>query len=290
MDWLENMAAYVRSAMNLTLHDDPADELIIVMPYSVNALGAYNLFVDSPVAGDWPAYLSTDLVGYVDAHYRTLAEPAARGLLGVSCAALGALDTVTTYPDVYGAAYLMRPLLFAPGTLGQSSYFSPIARAALLDLQHELSALAPEAAPARVRGTLDGEAADLALVAQEAVAYGIAFAPTADARPPYFDYPYADAQGPADPAVLQRWEDGPATLLARLSSNATALRRLALAVSDTEGSAGRFVPTQDEGVAHLLERLGDAGIAYDSQTVATTELEELGRTAFPFMAGSLARE
>ncbi len=251
------------------------------MPYSVNALGAYNLFVDSPVAGDWPAYLSSDLVGYVDTHYRTLAKPAGRGLLGVACAALGALDTVTAHPDVYGAVYLMRPLLFAPGTLAQSSYFSPIARAALLDLQRALSALAPEAAPARVRGTLDGEAADIALVAQEAVAYGIAFAPTADSQPPYFDYPYADAQGPADPATLQRWEDGPARLLARLSSNAAPLRRLALAVSDSEGA---------EGVAHLLERLSAAGIAYTGRTVATTELEELGREGFPFMADALAPE
>lgn len=285
---LETLASYVRGAMNLTIQNVPDSEMIVVAPNSTNVLNAANLFVDSPVAGNWPAYISSDLVSYVDAHYRTLATPESRGIIGVDCTALGVLQTALDHPGVYKAMYLMNPLLHAPGTLDQSAYFSPIARSAVVDLRLELADLSPEEARSRIRDALDRAGGFIPVVAQEALAYGIAFAPTTDAAAPYFEYPFAGREGAADPTVLRRWEAGQADILGRLQPDAAALRGLAIAISDVEGTASFLLPTQDEGVAHLREQLAAAAIPHDFRRVDMTDIEELGREGFPFLARSLA--
>lgn len=50
------------------------------------------------------AWLAGGLVRWVDEHYRTRREPAARAIVGLSDGALGAFNTVLRHPDVFGAA------------------------------------------------------------------------------------------------------------------------------------------------------------------------------------------
>ncbi len=52
-------------------------EMILVVADGRSVLRG-GFFVDSPVGGDWERYLAEDVVGYVDAHYRTLPVPASR--------------------------------------------------------------------------------------------------------------------------------------------------------------------------------------------------------------------
>jgi S-formylglutathione hydrolase FrmB len=59
-------------------------------------------YVDSPGTGKYHTYLCDELVPFVDAHYRTLAAPAHRGIAGKSSGGFGALITPMLRPDLFG--------------------------------------------------------------------------------------------------------------------------------------------------------------------------------------------
>jgi S-formylglutathione hydrolase FrmB len=70
----------------------------------VDAWTAYggSQFVDSPGTGRYHTYLCQDVVGFVDAHYRTLASAAHRGTQGKSSGGFGAMITPMLRPDLFG--------------------------------------------------------------------------------------------------------------------------------------------------------------------------------------------
>jgi S-formylglutathione hydrolase FrmB len=59
-------------------------------------------FVDSPGTGRYHTYLCDEVVPWVDAHYRTLASPAHRGIAGKSSGGYGAMVTPMLRPDLFG--------------------------------------------------------------------------------------------------------------------------------------------------------------------------------------------
>jgi hypothetical protein len=59
-------------------------------------------FVDSPGTGRYHTYLCEDVVPFVDARYRTLDEPAHRGIQGKSSGGFGAMITPMLRPDLFG--------------------------------------------------------------------------------------------------------------------------------------------------------------------------------------------
>ncbi len=100
-----------------------APEMIVVMPdgddgwYTTwNWLGDYNACRRNRPAGAEPAatycvpwphyddYIARDLVAWVDAHYRTLADRRHRGVAGLSMGGYGAVALALAYPDVFSAA------------------------------------------------------------------------------------------------------------------------------------------------------------------------------------------
>ncbi len=60
-------------------------------------------FVDSPATGRYHTYLCEDVVGYVDANFRTLPGPGHRALQGKSSGGFGAAVNAMLRPDVFGA-------------------------------------------------------------------------------------------------------------------------------------------------------------------------------------------
>jgi S-formylglutathione hydrolase FrmB len=70
----------------------------------VDAWTAYggSQFVDSPGTGPYHSYLCDEVVPWVDAHYRTAAEPAHRGITGKSSGGFGAMITPMLRPDLFG--------------------------------------------------------------------------------------------------------------------------------------------------------------------------------------------
>jgi hypothetical protein len=59
-------------------------------------------FVDSPGTGRYHTYLCDEIVPFVDARYRTLAEAAHRGIQGKSSGGFGAMITPMLRPDLFG--------------------------------------------------------------------------------------------------------------------------------------------------------------------------------------------
>ncbi|HEX6887719.1 MAG TPA: alpha/beta hydrolase-fold protein [Candidatus Nanopelagicales bacterium] len=71
----------------------------------VDAWTAYggSQFVDSRGTGNYHTYLCQDVVGFVDAHYRTIAAAASRAVTGKSSGGYGAMITPMLRPDLFGA-------------------------------------------------------------------------------------------------------------------------------------------------------------------------------------------
>ena len=84
------------------------EPMIVVAP---NGLNKYfgSFYTNSAVTGNWDDYIARDVVGYVDAHYRTLAAPGSRGIAGHSMGGYGALMLAFRHPDVFGSVYGMSP-------------------------------------------------------------------------------------------------------------------------------------------------------------------------------------
>ena len=59
-------------------------------------------WIDSPAIGDYGRYLCDDVVGFVDAQFRTLPEAPHRGLAGTSSGGFGAMVWSMLRPDLFG--------------------------------------------------------------------------------------------------------------------------------------------------------------------------------------------
>jgi Putative esterase len=70
----------------------------------VDAWTAYggSQYVDSPGTGRYHTYLCEEIVPWVDAHYRTMADAAHRGIQGKSSGGFGAMITPMLRPDLFG--------------------------------------------------------------------------------------------------------------------------------------------------------------------------------------------
>jgi len=76
--------------------------LIIVFPDCFTSLGG-NQYINSPAVGDYADYLTRELVPFVDAELRTLADREHRGCFGKSSGGYGAVIHGMKYPKYWGA-------------------------------------------------------------------------------------------------------------------------------------------------------------------------------------------
>ena len=83
-------------------------EMIVVAPSARTAYGG-SFYTNSAVTGNWEDYIYRDLVGYVDANYRTLARPSSRGVAGHSMGGYGAVTLGMKHPEVFSAIYALSP-------------------------------------------------------------------------------------------------------------------------------------------------------------------------------------
>jgi len=78
-----------------------APPCVLVFVDAWTSLGG-SQFVDSPATGRYHTYLCEDVVSFVDAAYRTLDDPAHRGVQGKSSGGFGAMITAMMRPDLFG--------------------------------------------------------------------------------------------------------------------------------------------------------------------------------------------
>jgi S-formylglutathione hydrolase FrmB len=156
-----------------------AHEMIIVMP---NAFTKYqgSMYSSSAVIGNWEAFVTHDLIAYIDAHYRTLASRASRGLAGHSMGGYGTLRLGMKYPAMFSSIYAMSPCCLGANLEPDAG---AMAKAAQVNTDEEIGA------------------ADFFTKAM--LASAAAWSPNPAKPPKYFDLPVSDAK--PVPEVIAMW-------------------------------------------------------------------------------------
>lgn len=101
------------------LADGNSNEMIVVMPNAYNRFKG-SMYSSSVTIGDWETFIARELVAYIDEHYRTLPQPASRGLAGHSMGGYGTIRLGMKYPDVWSSIYILSPCCME-GTMMDSS-------------------------------------------------------------------------------------------------------------------------------------------------------------------------
>jgi pimeloyl-ACP methyl ester carboxylesterase len=131
-EWLDGSypGLNLQTMMDSLLVADSIGEFLVVMPDAGNRLGG-GFYTNSPVAGAWADFVVQDLVGHVDANYRTLADRTHRALAGHSMGGYGALVLGFANPQRFGLLYAMSPACVAfAGELAPTSDAWAVAAAA----------------------------------------------------------------------------------------------------------------------------------------------------------------
>ncbi|MFW2513707.1 alpha/beta hydrolase [Demequina sp. SO4-13] len=265
---------------------DTSDPMIVVTVTGANELGG-SWYADSDATGNWEQALVTEIVPYVDAHYRTLASAASRGLAGHSMGGYGALSIGMRHADVFGSVFVMSPAVAGEDGIDDPALFGSAAeaRAVLSELE-------------RLEG-IEGEELLSALGDSRAsftFSYGAAFAPSPE--PPYLEYPYSLVDGEAvrDDAVWELWEAGVGQIGADIDEHREALLSLTALGLDCGSNdefrwifeGCRFIDSEftEQGVPHVYtvhdgthvslfeQRMTDAVVPFFAEAFAGREISE----------------
>lgn len=98
-DFPESGFAVMIDSLILTSKIEP---LIIVMP-NVNSAYGGSFCINSPLNGNYEDYIVNDIIPYIDANYRTLANRNSRAIAGHCMGGYGATYLAMKHPDVFGA-------------------------------------------------------------------------------------------------------------------------------------------------------------------------------------------
>ncbi|MBP7146550.1 MAG: esterase [Acidobacteria bacterium] len=262
----------LHGTMDRLVREGKVPEMIVVMPSAMNRYGG-SFYANSPVTGNWEDYIARDLVGHVDANFRTLANAASRGVAGHSMGGLGAIRLSMDHPDVFGAAYAMSPCCLEwGGDLGpENPVWAQVATMGRLD----------EYLASRKRGEF---------YPLTALALAAAFSPNPGRPPLLVDMPYVVVDGrvvPNGPA-LARWEA--AEPIGQIASRRAALAGLrGLAIDYGTRDQFAHIP---EGARSFSRELAIHGIPhhlelYDGDHRDRVR-ERLGTRVLPFFAAVLA--
>ena len=100
--------------INKALADGKTREMIVVMPNGFTRFKG-SMYSNSVTVGDWETFVTKELVSYIDANYRTLAQPESRGLAGHSMGGYGAMRLGMKSVDVFSSLYALSPCCMEPG-------------------------------------------------------------------------------------------------------------------------------------------------------------------------------
>ena len=101
-------AELMRKDLDSLIATGAAQPFLIVLPNGINKYGG-SFYANSTTGGNWDDAITRDLVGFVDSHYRTLADADHRAIAGHSMGGYGALTLAFRHPDVFRSVYAMSP-------------------------------------------------------------------------------------------------------------------------------------------------------------------------------------
>jgi S-formylglutathione hydrolase FrmB len=172
-------------------------ELILVAVDGTTSLGG-SYYARSPTTGDFETYVVREIVGAVDARYRTRADAAQRAIAGFSMGGHGAIKLAMKYPGLFSS---VGTLSASPLSIDQrrTLYRNALAQKPVARNAEELAALYP----------FDGAWTVASIYAKAG-----AFSPAPKQPPLFLELPFQS--GRDDDPVWQRWlEEDPLTLLPR---------------------------------------------------------------------------
>jgi enterochelin esterase-like enzyme len=207
-----------------------AKEMIVVLPDSKTVHNG-SMYSSSVTTGDFERFITHDVVSYIDAHYRTLADRASRGLAGHSMGGYGATRLGMKYPDVFSSVYIMSPCCLAARGAGPAN----------ADSAKTLEA---------VKTPADSAALPFGLRAQ--LASAAAWSPNPKNPPLYLDLSTKD--GVVQQEVLAKWAaNAPLAFIDQYIGNLRQYRAIAIDVGDQDNLK--------TGATKLHEILDTYGIA-----------------------------
>ncbi len=248
-------------------------EMIIVIVPGTNLLGG-SFYVNSPATGNWEDFVVQEVVGYVDNHYRTIAQAESRGISGHSMGGFGSLNIAMLHPDVFGAVYSLSPGLFDENGLVNSQMFlhEEVIRD-FLDAQKTILAKPEDQQLTSVLSMRDNFT----------VAYGLAFAPDPQNPPFYFDYPYSESNGTLvrDEMVWERWDSGFGGIPEEVAQYRDNFLRLkGITVDYGTNDEFSWIP---QGCIYFDEQLTEAGIPHEMAVHNGNHQSSLGKRILEHM-------
>lgn len=108
--WMDSMIA--RKAI---------DPMLVVMPDAGTKYG-FCFYTNSILQGNYEDFIAYDLVKYMDTHYKTIAAPAGRAVVGHSQGGYGALRMGMYHPDVFGMIASLASIPYFEGLGGGTPY------------------------------------------------------------------------------------------------------------------------------------------------------------------------
>jgi enterochelin esterase-like enzyme len=208
----------VPSVTDRALASGSAREMIIVMP---NAYTAYqgSMYSSSPTTGDWEAFVTRDLVSYIDSHYRTIPDAGSRGLAGHSMGGYGTVRIGMKNPEVFSSLYILSPCCM-------SANISPKA----------------SAKAEAIHTPADLAAADFGTKAQ--LASAAAWSPNPKNPPLFLDLPYKGDE--LQPSVVAKWAaNAPLAMIDEYILNLKKMHAIAMDAGDKDEPIASTVRTLD---------------------------------------------
>jgi enterochelin esterase-like enzyme len=211
-----------------------AQEMIVVLPDS-KTIHNGSMYSSSVTTGNFEQYVAHDVVAYVDAHYRTLAVRASRGLVGHSMGGYGATRIGMKHADVFGSLYIMSPCCLEPRQAGPAN---------------------PETEKALAAVKTAEDSAKLSFGQRVQLASAAAWSPDPKNPPLYLDLPTKDGQ--PQPDVIAKWAaNSPLAFGDQYIDNLRQYRGIAIDVGDQDGlriGAGKLHALLDNyGVPNSFE-------------------------------------
>jgi enterochelin esterase-like enzyme len=255
-------------------------EMILVHP-DANTIYNGSMYSNSPTTGDWEAYITQDLVSYIDSHYRTLADRMNRGLAGHSMGGYGTIRIGMKYPEVFSSLYIMSAccLLNNPGAQGQGrggqdKAKQPAANTAKADTT--------KADPGKA-GDGKGKNAKGGGFGNVNFAEAAAWSPNPMNPPQFFDLPTKD--GKVQPAIAAKWvANSPLAMFDQYVPN---LKKYHAIAGDCGLQDGLVGSNQE-----LDQAFGRFGIQHTFETYEGTHTSKVGERfefkVLPFFSNNLS--
>ena len=207
-----------------------AQEMIVVLPDSKTVHNG-SMYSSSVTTGDFEKFIAHDVVAYIDAHYRTLADRTSRGLVGHSMGGYGASRIGMKHPDVFGSLYIMSPCCMAARGAGPVN---------------------PETEKALEAVKTPEDSAKLPFGLRAQLASAAAWSPDPKNPPLYLDLPTKD--GVVQQDVIAKWAaNAPLAFVDQYIGNLRQYHGIAIDVGDQDGLR--------TGAAKLHEILDSYGVA-----------------------------